>query len=345
MKRFGNSILLVLATCMLSACGANLRIDAESVSVCFKVCSDVFSKASVEGHEGDVASLDLLAFRSTDGVLEKHVRAVVGTDYSASAPKVVTDFVDGNSVNWYIVANAPSDAFDGITTLMGFLSSYTGLDDSSASSLVMYGSGSLTPDHSVSDPVDVYLSRYCCKVSLGNVKVTWMDNLSPGTDIRVAKVVLVNVCGQTAYSGTPVDNGVWYNKMTVDGSLPTLLADMTVKDCTIAVPSSDPLAVNASLYGMPNPVSNGVNSKTNPVWSPRNTRLALLLTVNGDENWYPIDLPAMSCNKHYMVTNLEIRGPGSTGPDMPVTRDEITFEIEVTAWGEDTVEAVFANIP
>ena len=110
---------------------------------------------------------------------------------------------------------------------------------------------------------------------------------------------------------------------------------------SLGIPDSRPMTLDCALYCMPNPTDNGLNSSNSPSWSPRNTRVAVELKVDGQSNWYPVDLPAMECNRHYVIDGMTINGPGSQGPDYPVTRSGLSFSVSVSPWGEESVGAQF----
>ena len=152
----------------------------------------------------------------------------------------------------------------------------------------------------------------------------------------------MNAVGSTPWSGTPTAGPLWYNRGEVDPALGPPERDMLV--CGFGsrgIPDSRPTTLDCALYCMPNPTDNGLNSLNSPSWSPRNTRVAIELTVDGESNWYPVDLPAMECNRHYRIDDVTILGPGSQGPDYPVTRSEVTFTVSVAPWGEEHVGAQF----
>jgi hypothetical protein len=46
----------------------------------------------------------------------------------------------------------------------------------------------------------------------------------------------------------------------------------------------------------------------------------------------------MECNRHYVIRRFVIDGPGSQGPDFPVTREDLSFTVEVVPWTDEAVE-------
>ena len=286
------------------------------------------TRAAVTAYEGTVSSLDVLVFRSDDGMFDAHARTV-------SSSSVTAEVTDGVAFDWYVVANAPEGAFSGYGSEGAFLAGLTLLTHSTSRSLVMMGHGSAAAPSAV--PVRASLDRYPCKVTIEQLVVDWPDAFAMG-QVSLGRVVLVNVVGSTPWSAVPAAGELWYNRMDVDASLPDFVRDVTVKDWGGYSLSPGVAADVASpLYCMPNPVSNGVNSANAPEWSPRSTRLAVELLVGGSSNWYPIDLPSMYCNKHYLIRKLTVKGPGSKGPDWPVEREDVQFSVLVQPWGSEEI--------
>ena len=290
------------------------------------------TRSAVTPHESDVVTLDLLAFRASDGLLDASARVSGGAD------RVSAEVSAGVPLRWKVVANAPAGAFGSVTSESAFDSALTSLTDGGPSSLVMWSAGELTVTEG-QGPVSAPLSRYACKVSVESLEVRWLDTFTVPPAVTLERAVLVNVVGTAPYSGVPQAGGVWYNRMGVDPDLPADVGDMTVAEYgSVRVASSGALSVASPLYCMPNPVSNNDNSANAPEWTPRSTRVALELLVDGVPNWYPVDLPSMECNRHYVIRRLVIDGPGSQGPDFPVTREDLSFTVEVVPWTDEAVE-------
>ena len=321
---------LLLSSCEKETAGAP-EPAGESRTRLTLVVSALQTRASVTPHEGDVVSLDVLAFRAGDGTLDASSR-VTGSGLTS----VSADVSAGVPLRWKVVANAPSGAFASVTTEAGFESALTSLTDGTVSSLVMGASGTVTATDGTG-PVSAGLDRYCCKVTVESVAFAWTDSFQETPVVTVERIALVNVVGTTPFSGVPAAGELWYNRMGIEEGLPDYVRDMTVKDYGSLPVGPSPVDVASPLYAMPNPVSNNVNSANSPEWSERCTRVAVELKVNGTSYWYPVDLPSMECNRHYIIRRLTVTGPGSMGPDYPVTRDGVTFTVDVTPWEDNDV--------
>lgn len=341
-----NLMKAVLATvCAVSAVLCTVSCERESVTnsdagrstVSFVVGTSE-TRASVTPHEREVASLDVLVFRSGEGTLDNRARAVAGGNL---LDRISVELTQGVSLDWFVVANAPEGALSSYTTEAAFLQGLTMLEHSGESSLVMHAGGVL-PSGPVADDVPVALDRYACKVTVESLTVDWPDAYAMATEVKLGRIVLVNVVGSTPWSGVPAAGDVWFNRMGVDASLPALVADMTVKDYGgLVLPSATAVEVASPLYCMPNPVNNGVTSKDEPSWSPRNTRVAVEVLLDGASEWYPIDLPSMQGNTHYLIRSLTVTGPGSQGPDWPVERDDVRFSVSVVPWVDGEIVPVY----
>ena len=296
------------------------------------------TRAAVTAHEDEVHSLDLLVFRADNGRLDAYNRV-------SSATTVTANLSVGAAVHYYVVANAPAGALSSFTAESDFLSGKTLLGQSTASSLLMYGAGTVTVSEGGS-AVPVTLDRYVSKVSVQTVEVKWLDTFTTAPEVKIGRVALVNVLGHLPWSGTPTAGTLWYNRMNVvtvdDGTDATAnVMDMICAPHDITVTDSSPVHLTESQYAQPNPTDNAVNSETDPEWSVRDTRVALELLIDGVPNWYPVDLPSMQGNRHYIVTRLVVLGPGASSPDLPVTRTDIELELTVKDWEDTDTNVVF----
>lgn len=300
------------------------------------VASRYATKSGLSSHEESVHSLDVLAFRSDNGRLDAYGRRSGSSSVSASLSV-------GTTVHYYVIANAPEHSLDGFTSEEDFLSSKLLLAQSPLDGFIMKGAGTIVVARD-NEPVVVSLDRYVSKVSLRSLSVRYMDEFDDNPSVSVGRVALVNAVGDIPWSGTPSAGSVWYNAMGVDSSLGSPLGELLVWDGPVSILSSSPVELGVSLYTFPNPTDNAVNSLTNPVWSVRDSRLAVELVIDGESNWYPVDLPAMRCNRHYVVNELIINGPGAVGPDYPVLRSDISFSVSVSEWDEEDVDVDFGNV-
>ena len=334
--RAGLAVLVVVAVSCNKQGPVPEREEPRS-TVSFTIGESAGTRASVTPYEDVVSSLDVLCFRTQDGSFGNSNR-VVASD-GAPLTAISTELQDGVSYDWYVVANAPAGSL-AYANRTAFLAGLTGLVDGTQTSLVMMGRGTVLASEG-GDPVPVALDRYACKVTVKEVCVDWPDAFSSYSSVTLGRIALVNVVGTTPWSGVPAAGELWYNRMTVDYTAPAYVQDMTVKQYGFSLSQGEAKDVESPLYCMPNPVTSNKNSKNAPEWSPRSTRVAVELLLDGFPNWYPVDLPAMTCNTHYLINRLTVKGPGSQGPDWPVERDDVQFTVTVQPWVEGEVVPVF----
>lgn len=322
---FLNFVLAVTAVLFCSACDKEGVAAGGSSRVWMTFVADTPStRSGISDAEGVVKSLDVLVFRASDGVLDASSR-------SEGTGSVSVSLSSGLVMHYYVFANMPAGALDSFLSEEALLSSLTRLTDLLSCGFIMRGAGTVrVGDDDLTIPVN--LDRFACKVSVDGVKVLWLDSFSSKPEVTVGRVALVNVVGSTPLSGSPAVGDVWYNRMCVEPGLDAGVSELLVSEVGMPVTGSGQVSLSCPLYSLPNPTDNGVNSSNAPSWSPRNTRVALELIVDGESNWYPVDLPAMRCNRHYVITNLTILGPGSNSPDIPVSRSDVDFDISVRDW-------------
>lgn len=323
---------ILAALLLLSGCKC-LPVEETRISVRFK--ADIQVK-SLPVDESSIKRLDLLAFRSIDGVIDTYA-SCVGQNLDGISAEVSA----GYSLNWHLVANAPVGAFSGITREEDFLVRNTLLSHTTDTTLVMHGEGCRT--FSAGDaPLMVYLKRYVSKVSVGSVRASWLDGYANAPECILETVTLVNARGQIGWGGVPSASadGLWYNRSALND------LDGTVADCLVRHPNISlgvtAVNVDAVLYTLPNPSECSDNASVQP-WAPRRTRIVLGIRTEGILQWYPIDLPSMQCNTHYRVEDLIISGPGALQPDGTIDRSSISFNVELRPWVSNTSNVDFGT--
>lgn len=294
------------------------------------------TRGAVSGAGDAVGSLDLLVFRASDGMLDTYKRLTTG------ALTVEAEVTSGRSMHWWIIANAPSGVLSVFQEESVFLSALTRLEDTGSTAMVMHAEGTKTFTASANS-VSSALVRYASKVSIKDVTVEWLDDFAYTPSCRLQTVALVNAVGTTPYSGTPTApaaSGAWFNRSSVETTLTTAQKAFLVWDAGQNIPSSATVTPDVELYAMPNPCTTELWATDTP-WSPRRTRIAVELVIDGASNWYSVELPAMEGNTHYQVRNLIIRGPGMSAPDNALERSSVSFTVDVVDWDDNPLAPVF----
>lgn len=341
MKNYWNRVRItagafLLALCCLS-CTKEMTQQKASVFITVSLDNAPLSKAAItEAQESKVSSLDLLVFRANDGILDSYARAEAEGDESLSSLSATV--TSGISMHWYIVSNVEAGTLNVFDTEERFLNALTHLSDMSAGSMVMHASGVHTFSLNQDRLENVLLIRYACKVTMKNIRVSWLGTFDTAPSCTLDRIVLVNVRGDERFSSmlTASADDLWYNRSCVESH------DLFIDSCiawngSLEVAGPDSREVNVSLYAMPNPSEGdgiGPVSVDNP-WSPRRTRIAIRLTIDGVPQWYPVDLPSMEGKTHYVAEDVVIMGPGTPGPDEGIDRTSIDFTVNVYGWGEE----------
>lgn len=272
--------------------------------------------------DSKVERLDLLVFRASDGKLE----TVASGDGSAPLEVTVTR---SREMRWYMIANSPEGRLDHSLNESDFLSNTILLEDA----FVMHAHGKTTFSENGSI-VTAPLTRYICKVGIGSITINWADALPA----RIEAICLMNVQGSAPVSGVASDLALRYNCGIIDIDLGACLTNMLSERPEIMIETSSPVQLGTTLWCMPNP-SEG-NSFGLP-WQSRRTRVAICVNAQGQDNWYPIDLPAMEGNRYYLVDDIVIKGPGAGAPDVKPERVNTTFSIRILDWEEEITPAQF----
>ena len=326
MKIVKNIILFSLGL-LAVACGKQpaQSVPAERINVVFRALTP--STKSVADDETNIVTLDALAFRS-DGRLDSYAR-MAGDEITLSVTK-------GQSLSWWVVANAPEHALDGIATEDALNDLVSFLTDNASDALLMTGRGSGTYS-GATQSVAVALTRHVSKVSIGKLTASFLGTgeMSSAT-MTLDAVYLVNACGTVKYNLTPVAE-TWYNRLALDEALAEPVKGFLWEDGGARVLSSSTAVLDMFFYACPNPTDNGRTLSTDPVWSPRNTRLVLETSIDGVKNYYPVTLPSMRCNYEYRIEEVELLGFGSTSPDTPVVREGMKWSVVVNPWGSEEI--------
>ena len=317
-----NDLLVTAISLPLAlSCGADISVPQET--------GGEERRIALRSPAVTAASFDLLAFRREDGVL--------ATRESLAEGETSFSIIAGRDYNLYLFGNAPDGLLDGILYEGDLADTFLNLEDDEPTRPVMVGNANLTAGF-YDSPIAFNLGKYLSKVTLGSVSVKWLDEYDNAPTCTISKIALVNAMGSIPLVGGPYSEGKWYNCGVIEQALPEGVGRKILLSSPVIVTSSSAIPMNVSFFAMPNPLDDG---SWGLPWSPRRTRLALELTIDGIPNWYPVDLPAMDCGCEYLITELVITGPGATGPDEKIDRSKIELSIEVKPWETETLSIEF----
>lgn len=341
MNRFLNIVFPCALALFCSACVSSFDrredvIPADRARVQFFVEAPATKAALGAGAESLIRTLDLFVFHSSNGGLESTAHSDVSSSVSVNLPTE-------ESLDWFLIANLPAFRMDGVATLDDLLSRVTYLSDTDGAMVMSVSGTTLIPASSRGEEVNLgpyAVERYACKISVEDITVDWLGDFATVPSCMVDRLIVMNARLCEPLSGVPsaLDDAYWLNKLTdeaADSDPSSREGRLAYDSPSLSVISAAKTALGSVLYAMPNPSVSDENALDTP-WAPRRTRLCIRLTVDGVSQWYPVDLPAMERNHHYVVEDLVIKGPGTPGPDQGIDRTAIAFRVSVTPWVEES---------
>ena len=200
------------------------------------------------------------------------------------------------------------------------------------------------------------LKRIVSKVVIEKIVRDFTNEDYAAIPLTIKRIYMSNVVGDSDFGG---ENGgaVWYNRWgIVDDSQhqPEAVSTLIMADnINASLPNSGSYSTKHTFYVCPNATTTDAFGATivdgEKVWTPRHTRLVVECDYNGNTCYYPITLPhssdpnnpgTLQGNMVYKISQLTLKRPGSTDPDIP--EDEVTsqvpytFKLTIAAWEEST---------
>ena len=301
----------------------------------------VTAYTTAQTYESQVNSVQILVFDSA-GKIDKYYNA--GKTTSGISISTVT----GAKTVWAVVNGPDLSSCGTMSALQSTAITLGGNNSTTASTgFIMAGSASCTVGTSTVNCA-ITVSRFVSRVAL--VSVTNSLPASYGS-LTVNCAYLSNVVGNQNMAGN-ASAATWYNKFgradestqvsshIIDGSTyKASCPDLTYKSIsgTAAVGASHTPSTPYLFYCFPN------SSTTAPAafstsFAAQRTVLVVKATVGGTAYYYPVvlDDAAPARNSSYTV-GLTITGPGSTDPNQPVAKGNMSASITVSPWASGAV--------
>ena len=301
----------ILALLLAVSC---TKVEVRTINDTFRISR----RNNPESAETD--ELHLYAFRKDDGCLES-VSNGYGDSISAS-------LISGRKYSLYLLGNFTPEGETGSET--EFIKRRVRLEEQDVrrpalfSHPLQYGGKG--------DNSSFHLKRYLSRISIGEIRCEWLEDIS----CELTMLAIVNAAGSIPLSGIPDDNDICFNRSGVDTDLPPGVKEKLVWEGSRDIGSNNDMGI--SLYCFPNSCDTDCYGAP---WTPRRTRLAIRLSIGGEINWYPLNLPRMECNTNYKIDGIVIKGPGSLEPDMEIDRQSISFDIMIKPWSDETIDMDF----
>lgn len=217
-----------------------------------------------------------------------------------------------------IYAFVNCDNYSQYTTLSQIQAQVIDLADNAVSDLMMFGHSTVSVvDES---PIVVDVRRFVSRVVVKQITKNFESSALASLEFKIKKIYLTNAAG-TINLGATAAPSKWYNLGSFKNEVPNLLSD----EMDVEIRNAASHATSYYYYTFPN------NNEEHT------TRLVIQATVGGLVTYYPIDLPALESNKSYEFGNILIKRPGTDDPDVPVTRNVISFSLNVIDWQKNVV--------
>lgn len=352
MKRLFLTLGTLLATLMFTSCADRELPGAGTLSIVISDGGSLSTKASDVtelSYEKAVNNLQIFIFEGETLFRYEKISSGLGTlPYS----KTYTALKAG-AYQIYAVANA-ADLGD-VSTEAALQAKVVKLSDCSLTAsqgFVMAGNATAMVGNGSTATASVALTRFAARVRLVSVKNEVPASYAQSGAVTVKSVFLINALGTWNLGGAGTASE-WVN---LGGRASGKQASTTKSDYIAAASQVNPSAYQAQvfkadgssvansvqkdytdccLYSFPNDVTTDHTGNTATTTDGAFARLVVLATVNGADWWYPVTLfkdgKGLERNTSYDV-RLVIKGTGSTDPNEPVGKGDLTAEVSVNPW-------------
>lgn len=352
MKNKSIKILTLLGLLSLAACNKQEVVAPVSASE-GKIVLDVtlpdapLTKATsaystAQTYESQVNSVQILVFNSSTGVLDKYHNA------GKTLTGISLSTVQGSKTVWAVINGPDLSSVGTLSALQSVALTLGGNNSTTASTgFVMAGSASCTVGASAAT-CSITASRFVSRVALVSVK-----NEIPAVygALTINAVWLSNVVGNQNIAGN-AGMSTWYNKFgradestqvsshIIDGSTyKASCPDLTFKSLSQSVSNGSTHTPSTPylFYSFPNSSTTAPKAFSTSFTEQRSV-LVVKATVNGTAYYYPVTLDdaTLARNTTYTVA-LTITGIGSTDPNVPVQKGNMSVSINVSGWSSGQV--------
>lgn len=257
-------------------------------------------------------------------------------------PTVITD-VDAQPerVNIVIIANAPENAFNGITTLSGLQNAIAALSDQQQNSLTMssrvintgvelsagenfIGYGDLVSVEGLDE--EIWLTRIAARLDILSIRTDFAGTKLDGRTVRINDIRLVNVKNASSYFSSQE-----WGAVEIDGNYaepfslfePQEISDgngiTDIKRCYVMENSgkdaATSLVIDATLLGTPE-------------WEEENATFTVPVNLNGINKGF-----THNYIKRNFVYNITITFSETSFPAEPII-PTLNVQVEVVGWGQ-----------
>lgn len=212
----------------------------------------------------------------------------------------------------YALVNVP-DLKD-VATKTDLLAKVSQFSGNTLTNFEMIGSRSVTLPQTNTVSIDV--KRLAARVTISKINRNFTSPALAAQTFTIDKVYLLNVAKDINYGLTQKQPSGWFNL----GSYKDEAAELTYDAPASQVANASAYATKHMFYCYPNDATSQV------------TRLVIETTLGKNKYYYPIDLPAISPNHSYDISEVTITRPGSDDPNKPVSFEDLKVSINVVDW-------------
>ena len=179
------------------------------------------------------------------------------------------------------------------------------------------------------------VKRFASKVEIDAVK----DSIQYNHSLTINKIYLVNVNSNVNFDFTTETKDMVYKQLGEYKSGESTITPFTYEEISSGntLTSGQTYSTAHAFYCYPNPVK----TETDDL---KFTRLVVEAMLDGSKYYYPVNIvggdKGIESNKVYKVTQMTIAGPGSSSPDVPVNKQNLTFKVVVADWENGTSQSV-----
>lgn len=310
--------------------------SSEYGSITLKVSSEQETKAASstteQAYEKSIYSVQLFVFDSSTGKI--NIYKNMGTSTTASISTTV-----GNKNVWAVV-NGP--AMSDISTEAELKAkSITLGNNSKTTGFVMVGSQTCQVTNGGTVNCSISVKRLVARVTVSSIK-----NQLPASygAVNLKNIFLSNVVGNQNLNGDQAPS-TWYNKEGRANENPLVSAhiingteyladipELTFKKYTNSIANGGSYNPSCAFYTFANN-STVSPSAFNATFSAQRSVLMITAEIGGVLNYYPVVLSqsTLAANTSYNV-DVTFTGTGSTDPNVPVQKGNISVTISVAQW-------------
>ena len=174
------------------------------------------------------------------------------------------------------------------------------------------------------DTITIDVSRLASRVMIKKITRNFTSPTLAAKDFTIEEIWIQNVATDINLGLTTAPT-TWVNKQNRDAVTHEFLSGSVREKVT----NGNAYETTHTFFCYPNPTTDDSSDST---WCARHTRLVVKAIIGDDTYYYPITLPVLEYNKSYEIENLTLTRPGSDNPDVPVTFQDCTFDINIKPW-------------